>query len=473
MGPANSSGVGGGREIVSKGREVNRPWVVTNGTVINRFESPEVFENGAVAWQNDRIVAVGEASEICRQYPEAQVLDAAGGMILPGFVNLHHHFYSALARGLNPGVEMPDFCAVLDRLWWRLDRALDAETVALSAQLCAADCVRWGCTTVFDHHASPSYIEGSLESIAEAMDSAGLSAVLCYEVTDRNGHEEALRGLDENLRFIRQQAEHARIRGVVGLHASFTLRDATLAQVAERQSSAAGCHIHLAEDPMDVRASQEAFGKSPLERLASFGLLDERTLLAHGIHLEPGEYERIAEAGATLIHNPESNANNGVGRLDAEAASARGCQVGLGTDGMSSNVQRALRTAFLLQRHGLRDPGAGFTALPSLLANNARVAGRFLDEPDLGTLVPGAPADLVVIDAPPPTRLDGGNFFGHLVYGASEAPVRHTVAHGRAVLQDFRHTTVEPAALAERARRVADELWQRFRGLSWDTPYLG
>ena len=377
-----------------------------NGTVIDEVAASEAVTRGAVVWEGERIVAVGSEAELRRRYPDARFLDAHGGLILPGLVNLHHHFYSALARGLDPGTPMRTFPQVLDRLWWRLDRALDAETVRLSALLSAAECARWGCTTVFDHHASPTALAGSLDEVAAAIEEVGLSAVLCYEVTDRNGHEGALAGFAENLRFAEAHRDDARIRGLVGLHASFTLRDETLAEVAARRPKDCGVHIHLAEDPVDGEASRAAFGAGPIERLERFGLLDERTILAHGIHLAPADYERIGRSGAVLVHNPESNANNGVGRLDPLIAAEHGCRVGLGTDGMSSAMLRSLRAAFLALRGGRRDPSVGFSVLPDLLATNAAAAAERFGEPLLGRLEPGAPADLCVFDAPPPTPIN-------------------------------------------------------------------
>ncbi|MFQ5744071.1 MAG: amidohydrolase family protein [Acidobacteriota bacterium] len=394
-------------------------------------------------------------------------------MILPGLINLHHHFYSALARGLDPGTTLATFRDVLDRLWWRLDRALDPQAVRLSAQLSAADCIRCGCTTVFDHHASPSCLPGSLDLIADVIGAAGLSALLCYEVTDRNGHHQARAGIEENLRFIEQQQRHSRIRGVFGLHASFTLRDETLAEVARRRPAAAGCHIHVAEDPLDVEASRQAFALGPVERLKRYHLLDDRCLLAHGIHLQADDYADIARHQAALIHNPESNANNGVGRLDTVTAGEHGCLIGLGTDGMSSAVLRALRAAFLAHRAARCDPGSGFDVLPELLSNNAKLARRFFDEPLLGELAPSAPADVIVIDSPAPTPIAAENLFSHLVYGVTEAPVRHTIARGRILLEDFRHTILDPNNLAAQARQLTPALWQRFKGMRWGTPFLG
>jgi 5-methylthioadenosine/S-adenosylhomocysteine deaminase len=173
-----------------------------------------------------------------------------------------------------------------------------------------------------------------------------------------------------------------------------------------------------------------------------------------------------------LIHCPESNANNGVGRLDVERAAAEGCTVGLGTDGMSSAILRSLRAAFLALRGGRRDPTAGFETLPGILRTNALVARRFFDEPLLGEVAPEAPADLCVVDSPPPTPINPENAFAHVVYGASEAPVRHTIARGRVLLEDFRHTTLDIAEIAEAARIEAPGLWERFHAIG-DSPVDG
>lgn len=447
--------------------------VVLTGAAGHTAISDQVIAGGAVVWTGDRITAVGAESDLRGTYPAARYLDARGGLIVPGLVNLHHHFYSALARGLDPRAEINNFGEVLDRLWWRLDRALDPDTVRLSARLSLAACIREGCTTVFDHHASPTCIDGSLDVIADEVEQCGLSAALCYEVTDRNGHEGALAGLEENLRFLATHEGHARLRGIVGLHASFTLRDDTLERVARDRPTGVGIHIHVAEDPIDVVQSEAQFGAEPMDRLVTFGLLDEASLLAHGIHLDPRGYEVIADREAVIVHNPESNAHNGVGYLDIAAATSHGCRVGLGTDGMSSSMLRALRAAFLLQRHEQRDPSGGFTAASELLATNARVARQMFDEPLLGTLVPGAPADVIAVDAPPPSPLDVRNAFAHLVYGASDAPVRHTVARGRVLLKDFVHTTLEVAEIAADARRLTPSLWGRFHALPWGTRFVG
>ena len=415
MGPA-------GRLVIEPGSDL---YVLYNGTVVTGGESPDVWTEGAVAWSGSQIIAVGSENELQEEYPQAQLLDARGGLIMPGLINLHHHLYSALARGLAPARPTPDFGQILERFWWLLDRSLSSETVRLSALLGAADCIRCGCTTLFDHHASPSTIRGSLDVIAEVIDEAGLSAVLCYEITDRNGHDGAVAGLVENLRFIDAYRDHPRIRGTLGLHASFTVSNQTLDEAAMRRPADVGCHIHLAEDPLDFQVSEVAYGAPPLARLEQRGFLDERSLLIHGVHLTSEGRAVVARNESTLVHCP----------------------------------------AFLAQRAGREDPTVGFAAHPSLLRTNAIVARRFMDEPLLGELAPGAPADICVVDSPPPTPIGPENLFGHLVYGASEAPVRHTIARGRILLEDFRHTTLNPLEIARAARVEAFGLWERFREL--------
>ncbi len=439
--------------------------ILTNGTVVTEWANPRVISDAAIAWEGDRIRAIDRPAALRARYPGAAILDAAGGLIVPGFVNLHHHFYSSLARGLDPGIEPNGFGEILEGLWWRLDRALDEPAVRVSARLTLADCIRWGCTTVFDHHASPNFIAGSLDAIAAEVRAAGLSAVLCYEASDRNGPDEAMAGVEENADFCARHADDPHIRGTMGLHASFTVSDATLAVTARLRPAGAGCHIHVAEDLIDVRVSNALYGAGPVDRLVTAGLLDDRALLAHCIHLRAEQFAEIARAGAVVIHNPESNANNGVGRLDLVAASRAGCDVALGTDGMASSMPRSLRAAFLGQRAALADPRLGFEVQPTLLATNAATAARFLDQPNLGKIAEGAPADIAVIDAPPPTPIGPDNLFGHLVYGAAEAPVRHTVARGRVLMKDFELITLDDEATAAEARHIAPEVWARFRAM--------
>jgi len=283
---------------------------------------------------------------------DEDVLDLEGALVLPGFVNAHTHLYSALARGMpGPKVPLRSFVEILERVWWRLDRALDEETLRLSALAGAIDAALSGVTLVVDHHASPSAIPGSLDTLQRAVEEVGLRSVLCYEVTDRNGPEGRDLGLEESRRFL-ASGPTSLTRGMVGAHASFTLSEETMERLGVLVEEAdAPFHIHVAEDPADVEDCWHRYGVGLVERLGGHRLLRPSSLLAHGVHLEPAELEEAQDRGAWLIHNPRSNMNNDVGYAPTYAFR----RAALGTDGMDGDVLAEARVAYLKLREAGRD----------------------------------------------------------------------------------------------------------------------
>src|SRR5262245_8994961 len=218
--------------------------LITDATLIT-WESPKrILENNALSIEGDRILDLGQSIDLRTKYPQAEVIDARGQYVMPGNICAHTHFYGAFARGMAiPGEAPKDFPEILERLWWRLDKALTLEDVRYSALVCLVDAVKHGTTTLFDHHASPNTITGSLDVIAEAVEEAGLRACLCYEVSDRDGVEKTRAGIEENQRFLKSQFSNlnSQVAATFGLHASFTLSDATLE--ACRSVHAGGFHI--------------------------------------------------------------------------------------------------------------------------------------------------------------------------------------------------------------------------------------
>lgn len=442
------------------------------GCVLEDWSASSVHEAAGVAWQDGRVLEVASWDELCARHPEAERHDARGGWIAPGLMNAHHHFYSALAPGLDPGLPLTDFGSTLDRLWWRLDRCHDEASIRLSARLALLRCALAGVTTVVDHHASPSRIEGSLDLLAEEVEAAGLSAVLCYEATDRNGHDAALRGLEESVRFRRACRNLPRLRGLIGLHAAFTLRDETLAR-------AGGCvengdiHVHVAEAALDGEVCRLRDGRGPLERLDAFGLLGPASWTIHGVHLGERELALLAERGALLVHNPESNANNRVGRLDLPRARQAGVELALGTDGLGACLLGALRTAFHLQRQGSPDPTSGWSGCSGLLDGARSRLARLFGEPMLGRLVPGAPADLLALDAPAGKAPGASSLTAQLVFGVAPARVRHTVARGVFLVRHFEPCLLDPDELKQELAPVREALWGRFAAAAPGTPWIG
>lgn len=424
-----------------------------------------ILHDAGVLCAGGRISAVGRFEDLQREHGDAQRLQADGKLVLPGLINAHHHLYSTFARGMPiaDGTPLHDFPAILEGIWWRLDRAIDLEDVEAGAYPPLFDCLRWGTTTIVDHHASPNAIRGSLQALARACDTTGVRASLCYEVTDRNGPAGAAEGIDENAAFI-ELSRNTRHAGLIGLHASFTVSDESLVSIAQRIDPSVPVHVHVAEDVADVRMTRDRTGQGIVERLEAHGMLRKNSVLVHGIHLGPEQLDRIASAGAWLVHNPESNANNAVGHLDVPNALGRGVRVALGTDGMASNMLRAAKSAYLMARHARRDPTVGFDLPRRLLfENNVALARALFREPLLGSITPGAPADLCVVDYDPPTPLNASTFDGHLVFGITEAPVLATVTEGR--LRWVRGVLVGVDAVEIRSRVMAsaEKVWQRLR----------
>jgi putative selenium metabolism protein SsnA len=428
------------------------PLALTGGLVVTSLSPPSVVRADVLV-EAGRVASVGDEGGGA---PGSERIDAAGCLVIPGNVCAHHHLYSALARGMPYRLAPPeDFVQVLRRVWWRLDRALDADTVWASAWAGGAGALLAGTTTIVDHHASPNAIEGSLEAIAGALADLGARSVLCYEVTDRDGARRAGAGIEENRRFLKETS-FPLARGMVGAHASFTLSPDTLAACVDAASDAgAGIHVHVAEDAADQADALDRFGIRVVERLDRAGALDERSLLAHCIHLDPAERDLVAERGATAVHNPRSNMNNRVGRI----ASAGFERLALGTDGIDGDMFAESRAAFWRAREADGTVGPGW--ILDRLAGSARFAGAIFDEPMLGRIERGAPADLVVLDYDPPTPVTGDNFGGHWVFGLSAGHVRDVVVAGTTVVRDRRLTRVDPAATLDRCRGLAKRLWRR------------
>ena len=391
-------------------------------------------------------------------------LDCDGVLVIPGNVCAHTHLYSALARGMPYALEPPrNFVEILQRVWWRLDRALDEESVRASALAGGMEALLSGTTTLVDHHASPNAIDGSLDVIGDALGSLGVRSVLCYETTDRDGPERARAGLAENRRWLdrvrREQPPLA--RGLVGAHASFTLGDETLAACAgAAREYSAGLHVHAAEDGADERDALALHGTRVVERLARAGALDERTLLAHGVHLDDAEIAAVGAANATVVHNARSNMNNSIGRARVEQLHS---PLALGTDGIGSDMFEESHVAYFRLRED--DLGAGVDWPLLRLAESSRLAARLFDEPLLGTLEPGAPADLVVLDYPAPAPVREESFAGHWAFALSSRHVRDVMVAGEWVVKDRRLTRVDAEELAAGARTQAELLWQRLDGV--------
>jgi putative selenium metabolism protein SsnA len=438
--------------------------LVANGPVFTGGEDFSLLEGHGLLLEDGRVAKVAPEAEL----PSRGVrrLDARGKLVLPGLVNAHMHFYSTLVRGLNKAEPARDFDSQLRNLWWRLDRRLTLEDTYVSALLMMLAAIRRGTTTLIDHHSSPGEIRGSLERIARAALETGLRVGLAYEVSDRDGPRAAAEGLAENAEAVRFSRERGggHLRGLVGLHASFTLSDETLARAATLASDlGVGCHIHLAEAASDEADCLAKHGVRVVERLLRRGVLGPKTIAAHAVHVDRSEVEALASSGTMVVHNPQSNLNNAVGVADIVAMKAAGVLVGLGTDAMTVDMFEELRVAVWAQHFARGDPSRGFLeATGALFAGNPAIAERVWGLP-LGRIREGGPADIILVDYDPPTPLDAGTVLGHLVFGVSQSAVDTTIVAGRVLMEAKKLALdVDEERLAARSRELAAALWGRF-----------
>lgn len=436
-----------------------------NGIVVTLGPKNQVLWNGSVVTEAENIVAVGNAAEMKKRFPDAKAVDCAGKLVLPGFICAHHHFYSTMARGMAiPGEPAANFVEILERLWWKVDKALSEEDITLSAQIPLIECIRNGTTTVIDHHASPGMRDGSLDLIEGAVRQAGIRASLCYEVSDRNAMGG---GIEENERFIKKIGKgDGQIAAMMGLHASFTLSDETLEKcVGIARDAGVGCHIHVAEDLADREDSLQKYGMPTVHRLNRRGASGEKSLFIHCVHIDESEMDLIAATNTSVVHNPESNMNNAVGVTRLFDLLKRNILVGLGTDGMSSDMLSQMRCAYLLHRLANNDPRVAFLEAPKLLLeNNAKIGERQLGI-RLGEIAEGRPADLAIMDYQPPTVLNEANFLGHLIFGLVDAVVDTTVCRGKILMQGKQILALDEERIAARSRELAPQMWQRLAAL--------
>ncbi|MGH2441976.1 MAG: amidohydrolase family protein [Chloroflexota bacterium] len=416
---------------------------------------PPVIYNAHLTIDNGVITSISE------HLPDrpGEIMQCGGRLLMPGLVCAHTHLYSALARGMPAPTQAPrNFREILESIWWRLDRALNETSIRLSSLAGALDAARCGATTLFEHHASPNCIEGSLDMIADGIDEIGLRAVLCYEVTDRGGRERRDAGLAENERFLKQS--RTRIRGMVGAHAAFTLGEESLGRIADlARANGTGVHIHVAEDLWDEEYSLATYGVRTAQRLLQAGVLREQSILAHGVHLDDNEFATIHSAGSWLVHNCRSNMNNAVGHARPLAFGARSA---LGTDGIDHDMFAESRTAFFRTRES--DPNVSAERCTQMLAGGGVLASEHFGLP-ISALEAGAAADLLLMRYDPPTPLTAENLAWHWMYALTSRHVESVMVDGAWIIRDGQFCNVDEERIRAQARVSAGRLWQKMEAL--------
>jgi putative selenium metabolism protein SsnA len=429
----------------------------------------EIIENKSILIQGDVIKKIDTTDNLLQENPGEEILDAKNQYIMPGLICAHTHFYGAYSRGLAiPGDPPAAFPEILSNLWWALDKALDEESVASSAWVCIIDAIKHGNTSLFDHHASPNAIANSLDLIADVVDQSGIRASLCYEVTDRDGEQKAREGINENVRFITRIKNgnnlNGRLAATFGLHASLTLSEKTLELSQSLAPSGSGFHIHVAEHSVDEYDSIKKSGLRVVDRLLKHKILNERSIVAHAVHVDAKEVNILAETKTWVTHQPRSNMNNAVGIGNIESMMRAGVKVCLGNDGFSNTMWDEWKTAYLVHKLVTLAPRkmGGYEVVEMAIHQNSALASQQFNLP-IGSIVPGAQADIIFVDYLPFTDINPGNLPWHILFGMQHSMVTMTMVAGKILMKDKELVNIDERKIYSDAYQLHKGVWDRYK----------
>ncbi len=438
-------------------------YILANGKLITRDPANGYLPDGGVVIEGTKIREIGKTAELKAKYPEAEYIDAKGGVIMPAFINAHTHIYSALARGLSiKGNNPTNFYEVLDGTWWAIDRRLTLKGTRASANALYIDCIKQGVTTIFDHHASYAEIPGSLHTIAESAKKFGIRSCLCYEVSDRDGEEKCLQAIQENADFITEceQRKDPMLAAMFGGHALFTISDKTFDRMIAANNGRTGYHIHVSEGMNDVYDSLQKYGRRPVQRLQDHGILGEKTILGHCIHVNSAEIEIIKNTNTMVVNNPESNMGNAVGTCPVLPLYKAGILLGMGTDAYTNDMLESLKVALCAQRQNACLPNVAWCEVTDMLfKNNAKIGAKYFPD-ELGVLKAGAAADVIVMDYKPFTPFSDANIDGHMIFGMTGRQCQTTIANGKLLMKDRELIGIDEEAENAHILEEAKKLWR-------------
>lgn len=435
--------------------------LLLKNTNIIQFYPPKITYNVDVVIKDKLIIDVGK--DVGKNYTADKEINLENKFISSGLVCSHNHFYSALARGILAEIKPSNnFLDILNNLWWKLDRAIDEESLYYSGMIGALEAIKSGATSVIDHNASPSFITGSLTTLKKAFETAGLRGILAYEITDRNGMEGMTEGVKESIDFSKLIDEEKNsssskylIETAIGAHAPFTLSNNSLEEIKEAlKISNRGIHIHVSEDETDSYYSHKQFKKDVLQRLDDSTLLNEKSIIVHGVYLTENDISILNEKDSFLVHNPRSNMNNGVGYMKNLNKIKN---IAIGTDGISSNMFEEIKFAFFKNN----DAHGTLTAndFMKFLQNGNTLLERYFNK-NFGRVEKDFVADIVVYDYSPPTHFVDENIAGHFIYGFSSRDVETVIINGNIVYEN-RNFPFDINSIYSEARKVSKKLWER------------
>lgn len=424
-----------------------------------------ILEGHAIAVESGRVVEIGRTADLEKEHGRAEVIDAAGRIVMPGIVCSHSHLYGMLLRGASLNIEPPsDFTQILQRVWWPVDEAMNFEDAYASALVACLEFAKSGVTTFADTYSGPNSISGVLDHIARAVGEVGIRGFIAYEATERHSAEEGNSGVQENVRFAESVKPESKARPLFSIHASFTVSDALIRRVKQSaQKYHAPITIHASEGLGDLHHNMENYGKRTVERLRDVGLLGPDVVLAHCVNLDEKEIDILKETETGVAHNPMSNMLNAVGVAPLLQMLRRNVRVGLGNDGYIFDMFENMRSAFLLHRVHHKDPNAidPYTILEMATVNGAGLYGV---RKEVGSIEIGKKADIILIKPSVlPTPLNPSSVVGHLINTVDGDDVETVLVDGKPIVMNHKLVSFDEEKAQAISQAAAAKLWARLK----------
>jgi putative selenium metabolism protein SsnA len=441
--------------------------LIKNGILVTMDPQKRILENHSVALRTGKIVEIDKTSALEKKHSRAEVVDAEGGIVMPGIICSHSHLYGMLLRGASLNIEPPsDFTQILQRVWWPVDEAMNFEDAYASALIASVEFAKSGVTTFADTYSGPNSISGSLDHIAKAVEEVGIRGFVAFEATERHSAEEGAKGVQENIRFAEKAKSRpdAKAKPLLSIHASFTVSDNLIRRVKElADKHHIPITIHASEGLVDLHHNLENYGKRTVERLRDVGLLGRNTVLAHCVNINENEIGIVAETDTGIAHNPMSNMLNAVGVAPLLDMLHRKVRIGLGNDGYIFDMFENMRTAFLLHRVHHKNPNAidPYTVLEMATINGAGLYGM---EKEIGSIEVGKRADVIIIKPSIlPTPLNASTVVGHLINTVDGDDVETVLVDGKPIVTNKKLTTYDENRAQVISQTAAAKLWDRLK----------
>jgi putative selenium metabolism protein SsnA len=253
------------------------------------------------------------------------------------------------------------------------------------------------------------------------------------------------------------------LKGMFGLHASMTISEKTLEKCLDAIAGLdTGFHVHCAEGIEDLEDSKEKYGKGVIERWYDAGVLSDKTIAVHCIHISEKEMDMLKEKDAIVVHNPESNMGNAVGASPVLEMFEKGILLGLGTDGYTADMTESYKVGNIIHKHVKQDSKVAWVEIPQMLfVNNKKITERFIDG-EVGILKEGALADVIIVDYNPPTPINKDNINSHLLFGINGRSVDTTIINGKVIMEGRQLVDIDEERIMARSRELASAVWKRF-----------